>query len=377
MRAVDLGRDHRLLVGRLREHEPPRVRDQRSTIGRLTGQRLADLGGGGDIELVLDRARPQEDVPVVLARRRREVRRNGDELGTLERQDPVQLGETHVVAHSQSELPALCVGDHGSISGLLRLRLAIHDATDLDVEQVDLAVDRCDLAFRIEDDARVRELLPSVAALRDRTADERDPVRPSPERHRRDRFAPLERLPGRVVQRRVRIPVQRLEVRAVGRVEADSDADGYVQAVAVDLERLFHGAKDLLRDPGRPAEIADVGQKDHELVAAFAADGIGGANAGLQPFGDLDQQPVADFVADAVVDFLEAVQIEKQHRDPAAFASRTGQGLLEAVAQQQPIGQPRQRIVVRQERDLLLGGLVLATHAQGADVVREVGGQLP
>src|SRR5207253_562574 len=76
-RPVELGRDHGLLVGRLREDDPPRVDDQRAAVARLPGPRLADLAWSGDVVLVLDRPRAHEDVPVVAPGRHREGRRHG------------------------------------------------------------------------------------------------------------------------------------------------------------------------------------------------------------------------------------------------------------------------------------------------------------
>src|SRR5580765_7637643 len=131
-------------------------------------------------------------MPVILSRRRREVRRNGDDLRTVEREDAVQLREAHVVTDRQSELPVLDVRDDRLLAGLLGLRLAVDDAADLDVEQVDLAVGRDELALWIEDEARVRAFLAALAQLDDRSADERDPVRARPRRHRRGRLAALE-----------------------------------------------------------------------------------------------------------------------------------------------------------------------------------------
>ena len=59
-RAVELGDDHGLLVWRLRKHGAPRIDDQRPPVGRLAGDRLADLTGRRDVELVLDRPRAQQ-----------------------------------------------------------------------------------------------------------------------------------------------------------------------------------------------------------------------------------------------------------------------------------------------------------------------------
>src|SRR5262249_57049160 len=113
-------------------------------------------------------------MPVILASGSREVRRNRDELRTLEREDAVELGKAHVVADREAELPVLDDCDDRLVAGLFRLRLAIDDAADLDVEQMDLAVRRDDLPVGVEHEARVRALVASLAQLDDRAADERD-----------------------------------------------------------------------------------------------------------------------------------------------------------------------------------------------------------
>src|SRR5262249_33937500 len=114
-------------------------------------------------------------MPVILACRRREMRRNGDELRTFEREDAVELRKPDVVANGGTAPPISRVHDDGLVAGFLRFGLAIHDPADLDVEQVDLAVSRDDLAVRVEHEARVRALLAALAKLDDRAADEGDP----------------------------------------------------------------------------------------------------------------------------------------------------------------------------------------------------------
>src|SRR5262249_20238789 len=105
---------------------------------------------------------------MVLARVEGEVRRHGEEKRALERQNPVQLGEAEVVTDGEAARPALDLGDDRFLARLLRVRLAVDVAAGLDVEQMDLAVDGGDLAFGIEDDARVRELLAALPSLGDR-----------------------------------------------------------------------------------------------------------------------------------------------------------------------------------------------------------------
>ena len=69
----------------------------------------------------------------------------------------------------------------------------------------------------------------------------------------------------------------------------------------------------------RPATRLGVGRAERrldqhgELVAAEPGHRVAVAHRRAQPVGDLDQQLVAGRVAEAVVDLLEAVQVEEQH----------------------------------------------------------------
>ncbi len=58
----------------------------------------------------------------------------------------------------------------------------------------------------------------------------------------------------------------------------------------------------------------------------------------LQPFAERDQQLVADRVAEAVVDELEAVEVEEQHRAAiAGVALGAAQRELEVVEEHRPV----------------------------------------
>src|SRR5437773_6261106 len=63
-------------------------------------------------------------------------------------------------------------------------RSTLFPYTTLFRSEVDLAIKRDEVAVRVEDARRVRQLLAPFAPLRDRAADERDPVRARPRRHR-------------------------------------------------------------------------------------------------------------------------------------------------------------------------------------------------
>ena len=157
----------------------PRRRPTGWRPGRSTGSRPRGRGGGA---------------PVVLAGDERERRGHGQQLGPLDGEDAVQLGEAKVVADGQPDPPALDLAALRGVPRLLAVGLAVDDAAHLDVEHVDLPVHSRDLALGVEDDAGVRELLAPLAALSDRAAHERDPVRTGPTAHRLDRLAAFERL---------------------------------------------------------------------------------------------------------------------------------------------------------------------------------------
>ena len=66
-------------------------------------RRLADLVGGEDEGLVLDRPRPQQHLPVVAAAGQRERGGHGEQAGAAHGEDPVQLGEAEVVTDGQPD----------------------------------------------------------------------------------------------------------------------------------------------------------------------------------------------------------------------------------------------------------------------------------
>jgi hypothetical protein len=73
---------------------------------------------------------------------------------------------------------------------------------------------------------------------------------------------------------------------------------------------------------------------------------IGGAHAGGEPVGDFDQQAIAHGVPEAVVDGLEAIQIDEQ--DGAGFsiaAPRVAETTAQAVHEQNAVREPGERIV--------------------------------
>ena len=118
----------------------------------------------------------------------------------------------------------------------------------------------------------------------------------------------------RRVHRGVGVAHQAVGVRRMV-VGGDADGDGEEELAAVEDERRGDRGVETVGDRVDPIGVG-VGHEDRELVAAeardrrLARDGVGEAAR------DLLEDPVAGRVTEAVVDQLEAVEVEEHHRDP-------------------------------------------------------------
>ena len=123
---------------------------------------------------------------------------------------------------------------------------------------------------------------------------------------------------------------------------------------------------------GGLVDPADLGQDDDEFVAAQTADRVGAAYAAGQALGHFLQYRVADGMAEAVVDALEAVEVDKHHGHLAMLAPRRRQRLLQAVEKQHPVGQVGQVIVLGQMTGARLGLLALGDVGQHHHIVGDL-----
>ena len=115
----------------------------------------------------------------------------------------------------------------------------------------------------------------------------------------------------------------------------------------------------------------DALDQDDELVAAEPGDGAVGAGDLEQPLGHLDEQGVADLVAEGVVDGLEPVDVQQEHGQAAGRALETGERVSQPVAEQGAVGQAGQGVGQRQPLELgLLAQPVAHVDGVGDEVQR-------
>ena len=114
----------------------------------------------------------------------------------------------------------------------------------------------------------------------------------------------------------------------------------------IDAERLA----ECLEDPGCHLHcglgVGHIVDEHRELVPTETGDGVGRPHRLAYALGGLAEHVVAETVAEAVVDDLEAIEIEEEHGDRASPAAPVSKRQVHVVEEQSPVRQPRQ-IVVR------------------------------
>lgn len=156
-------------------------------------------------------------------------------------------------------------------------------------------------------------------------------------------------------------------VEGLARVVGERDPGGELdrQLLCDQGHRGARGGNDPVRHLLGVGLVLDVPEQDDELVATHACHGVSRPDSLLEPVGHLAQHMVAGVVSVPVVDQLEAVQIEVDHRHPTLVAAAgvdIGDGDLEAAV----VEQPGERIGVGLGAQLV--GLTTHPHRFLADV---------
>ena len=170
---------------------------------------------------------------------------------------------------------------------------------------------------------------------------------------------------------------QAVGIAGVLRCDGDADAGADQHVVAAHVVALGQALDDGLGQVAQRLGAGRGGHDDGELVAAQTGHQARVANALAQAGGGLDQEVVADRMAQAVVDALEMVEVQAQHRAAGAplllafgRLAVVGEGLAQGLQERQAVGQLGEDVIVGQARDagLILAGLGdVCAHAPEAD----------
>ena len=165
----------------------------------------------------------------------------------------------------------------------------------------------------------------------------------------------------RGVERRIGALAQVVARSPVVRVDRDADTRRRIEALPHDLHRLADRGQHALRDQLRVGGAVDAREHDRELVAPepgdadvrggpillIDADHVLGAHRIGEARRDDPQQLVAGVVAQAVVDQLEAVEIDVDEAELGALALRPAERAREAIVEIAAIAEAGQLVDAR------------------------------
>ena len=176
------------------------------------------------------------------------------------------------------------------------------------------------------------------------------------------------------VHRQIGVLDQLIEIGAVLRRQRDADAGIGREMMA---EALI-GLPDRLVNPRHEfhdvGAVADAGLDHRKFVAAEPGDQIGRLDAVLDAGGDGLQQFVADMMSERVVDALEFVDVDIEQGELLAPAGLLKLA-LDLFAEQHPVRQVGQRVVMREMRDLFVGAPALGHVVDDVDDVAGLAGR--
>ena len=188
-------------------------------------------------------------------------------------------------------------------------------------------------------------------------------------RLRREEDGPARLAPLGLVHGGVRVLEERRSVGGIAGEQRHAHRAGCVEHDAAEVEGLPERVVQTLDDGiddragglfARHGPVAlEIGQEHQELVAALAGDQVRAAHPRAQPLGQLLEQQVPGRVPERVVHELEVVEVQEEHADAEVVARRARDGVLQHLFEQHAVRETGQLVVVREERDLLLGPLAL------------------
>ena len=158
-------------------------------------------------------------------------------------------------------------------------------------------------------------------------------------------------IPLRVVHRDVRVIHQRPRVVGVRRIQRDAEAGVDVDGdVAEDERRIERRLMRAATSRRHACSVGAVNMTANSSPPRRATVSLS-RSVLLEAAADLDQQLIAEVMAERVVDLLEAIDVHHDHADRGAAASlRAGDGVRQRGREERAIRQPGQRVVRRLKR---------------------------
>ncbi|OIQ74441.1 hypothetical protein GALL_439030 [mine drainage metagenome] len=169
------------------------------------------------------------------------------------------------------------------------------------------------------------------------------------------------------VQRLIGIFQQVFNLKGIVGIHRDTDAGRDKCLPAVELEHRPEGVQQFLQNTFNVQRGLQFGQQHGKFIAAHERHGIDFAQAVPDALRCLHQQLVALVVPKRVIDFLEVVQVNEQHRQLQVVAAAFLELLRQPLLHQAPVGQPGELIKMGLLPDRCLGRLAFGDVGVGAN----------
>lgn len=170
-----------------------------------------------------------------------------------------------------------------------------------------------------------------------------------------------------LIQRKVGVLHQNVDLIAIARMDRDADAGTDAHLVTIDIVWLRQSIDQPAGKMRRVQRLAKRCLQHDELITASSRGNIGAAGRLADPVGDLLQQQVTAVVTKRIIHTLEAIEVDAQHGKRFATSPRRGNLTHGDVVQLKPVGQPGERIVVRQKANTVFRGAPFTDVTQSGD----------
>ncbi len=178
------------------------------------------------------------------------------------------------------------------------------------------------------------------------------------------------------IHRQIGILDELLQIGAVARSQCDAYAGIGRELMAEALIRLPDRLVNSCNEFHDIVDVADICLNDRELVATKPRDKIGLPDAAPEASGHDLQQLIADMMPERIVDALELVDVDIKQRELLAPAG-SPQFAFDLFAEQHPVRQIGQRVIMREVGDLLVGAPALGDVFHDVDDIAGLAGLIP
>ena len=140
------------------------------------------------------------------------------------------------------------------------------------------------------------------------------------------------------MHRRIRILDQGIPIAPILGKNTDANTGSYFNFIAIYQIRAGNRLQQFGRHRAHIFRRIQIGQNNNEIITALPTDRIAEASHSGYTARYFLQQLVSNQVSQRVINRLEAIQIEVQHRHFTALPRRANDGLLQTIMQQHPVG---------------------------------------